>query len=1776
MLADYQVIFEPTLSISTRQTNEKILMKSTVDSYLSKCLLLDLEVGKNGKIFQIGAVYGDQEFERKDQRIDQSTLAELDHFADEAEILMGHNLLGHDLLILREQFPQLALLKKPVVDTLYLSPLAFPENPYHHLVKDYKLVKDSINSPVKDAHLAGRVFKDQWESFQQTDNENPDLLNFFFFCFSQHLKLYFTDHGGLSSVFNHWGKSPTVTLDDSLAIFIHQGLNYACPQALEKTGLQYLPTESASILAYCLAWLRISGGNSVIPPWVRHRFSEIPLIIKQLRNTPCGRYDCEFCSNNHSPEKKLKQYFNFDTFRDEPKAEDDTSLQRNIVLSGMQDQSILAILPTGGGKSLCFQLPALIRNQRTGQLTIIISPLQALMKDQVDNLGTLTGTISTGAIYGMLTPPERGEIMSRVRFGDIAILYLSPEQLRNQSVRTVISQREIGCWVFDEAHCLSKWGHDFRPDYLYVSRFIKEFAEEFNQPVPPIACFTATAKLDVIKEIIDHFRENLGQTIQLFQSSVERDNLNFEVQPITSGEKFDRIDQILTERLPADEGSAVIYTATKKAAEEISDFLGENGHNSTFFHAGIDAAIKRDILDQFVNGEVRIICATNAFGMGIDKEDVRLVIHADIPGSLENYLQEAGRAGRDLKDAECILLYNESDMESQFRLEKNSELSQKDITHILRGLRKSKRTRENEVVITAGELLRNEDLNVSFDSKESTADTKVKIAIAWLERAGYLERNQNQTWVFQGKPTVLDMVAARKKISQLNLQPQQEQTWIKIMGEIFNSKPDSGISADHVAEEAFPYETKSDVHTTQLSLTHSQQVFKILQQMVSAGLLEEGVLLSAYIKNKGARSSQKLLKELCFLENALIKLMQEEDPDSENGEWVDLHLIKISQSLKTQGYENTPQTIRLLLKCLSLDGKGLAGRKGSLIIKPISKERFRIKLQRNWKSLIETTRRRHIASEIILTTLQQKISSTGSNPEQVQVEFSCNDLIDHLKADTELGGIIEDYLALVDRCLTYLHDQKIITLQNGLAVFRQAMRINLLPQNQKKRYNKGDYQPLSHHYQERIFQIHVMGEYARLGMEKFKQALKLVLDYFTIDKQSFFRKYFAGREAELMNPTLIETHQKIVENLNNQQQQEIVTSSLDENALILAGPGSGKTRVIVHRCAYLLSVERVDPTSILILCFNRNAAIALKKRLFDLVGKDARRVTVLTYHSLAMKLAGRSFAVDSTQFRPDEINFDELIQDAVELLTGKVQILGIEADDQRDSLLSGYQFILIDEYQDIDQVQYNLISAITGRKLADIDEKISIMAVGDDDQNIYSFRGANVKYIRKFQEDYQVQKSNKKTAVFKAVKLYHMVENYRSSGHIIQAANALIKNNRDRMKTDFPIQIDQKRKDRSPGDHWTQYDPISKGRVQVMEMGTQAEQATVIIDEIERFRQLDTALEWSDFAVLSRIKADLPTLRVHCEKRNIPVAWTMDKKNSPPLHRIREIDSFLTDLKQKPKAIKSGSELLEKFRSNKTVDHQNVWHQLTVEILKDHMTNTQDGRLPVQFFIDYLYETLAEYRKETKIGNGIFLSTVHSAKGMEFPHVFITDSGWDYSNNKNSSEEERRLFYVAMTRAKQTLSLIKNNSKFHPHLNRLDGAFLTTRTAKYRAESTEDNLNICYELLGLKDIFLGFAGGFSKNSDIHRNLAKLQMGDKVSFQVNESEIFIQDQSRNIIAKLSKSACTQWRDKIPRLKKATVFAMITRYREDEERAYQRFIRTDKWELPMIEVVVLSNS
>ena len=273
---------------------------------------LDLETNENGEIFAIGAVFKDKTFQRKAPFDIRRALAELDDFAGDAVYLLGHNLLRHDLPVCRAIAPDLKFLNKPVVDTLFLSPLAFPENPYHRLVKDYKLVRDSLNDPLADARLAISLFQDQWVALQE-QQQHFGILSFYHYVFSGDQQF-----SGLQQALIAMGAEP-IQASKAFDCFKRLTQGRVCDTAFNKVVLRYLPDpQKRPALAYCLAWLRVAGGNSVLPPWVRLEFHDVAPILSQLRDIPCNKPECSYCAQTHDPVSQLERYFGFPAFRPQP------------------------------------------------------------------------------------------------------------------------------------------------------------------------------------------------------------------------------------------------------------------------------------------------------------------------------------------------------------------------------------------------------------------------------------------------------------------------------------------------------------------------------------------------------------------------------------------------------------------------------------------------------------------------------------------------------------------------------------------------------------------------------------------------------------------------------------------------------------------------------------------------------------------------------------------------------------------------------------------------------------------------------------------------------------------------------------------------------------------------------------------------------------------------------------------------------------------------------------------------------------------------------------------------------------------------------------------------------------------------------------------------------------------------------------------------------------------------------------------------------------------
>ncbi|WP_337865914.1 RecQ family ATP-dependent DNA helicase [Ignavibacterium sp.] len=422
----------------------------------------------------------------------------------------------------------------------------------------------------------------------------------------------------------------------------------------------------------------------------------------------------------------LKEFFGYDSFR---------PLQEEIILEILKGENVIAVLPTGAGKSVCYQIPALIAEN----YSIVISPLIALMKDQVDSLNKKKEIAAF--INSTLEWIEIEKILNETAFGKNKLLYVAPERLESKEFAERLKSMKPSYLFVDEAHCISEWGHNFRPSYTKLKSFI-----EFTG-IKKVSAFTATATPEVVQDII----KQLGiKNPKVIVKGFERENIAVSVIKISK--KREKLLEILnTHQRPV-----IIYVSSRKKAESLNEYLNLNKIKSDYYHAGLNNFIRRKIQEEFIAGKIPIIIATNAFGMGIDKSDIRTVIHYDIPGSIENYYQEIGRAGRDGKPSSAILLFDEKDLQIHKYFIESAYPKKEFIQQIYAGICDFSQ-------VAVGSLPdKNIPINRDFLNlylKQNLSSGLLHSALTYLESAGYLKVNStfisNDTIKFLIEPNKL-------------------------------------------------------------------------------------------------------------------------------------------------------------------------------------------------------------------------------------------------------------------------------------------------------------------------------------------------------------------------------------------------------------------------------------------------------------------------------------------------------------------------------------------------------------------------------------------------------------------------------------------------------------------------------------------------------------------------------------------------------------------------------------------------------------------------------------------------------------------------------------------------------------------------------------------------------------------------------------------------------------------------------------------------------------
>lgn len=1567
----------------------------------SNYAIIDIEVGlSDQKIHDIGALKPDG------STFHQSSKEKLYNFLGNVDYVCGHNIIHHDAKYLFIERSNKWLL----VDTLYISPLLFPERPYHKLVKDDKLISSQINNPVNDCIKAKELLLDEIERWHSLP-EKARLI------FASLLKGDINFEGFLSMVDAEYIQSG---LQD-LVIDVYS--DKICQHADINKLIKHYPCE----LAYALALIGTTDYHSITPGWVLYNFPKVEYVVRLLRNTICSE-GCDYCNTQLKVTTNLKNLFGYDSFR----TYDGEPLQERAAQAAVDGKSLLAIFPTGGGKSITFQLPALMSGRSVHGLTVVISPLQSLMKDQVDNLSD-RGITDAVTINGLLDPISRALSIQRVLDGNASLLYISPEMLRLKTIEKILLARHVVRFVIDEAHCFSSWGQDFRVDYLYIGKFIQTYQHTKKCSPIPISCFTATAKQKVIQDICDYFRQTLNLNLELFASTASRKNLHYSVIHVDSeSDKYLKLRDLIAES----NCPTIVYASRTKRTLEIAQKLTRDGYRALPFNGRMKSDEKIANQEAFMSNQVSIIVATSAFGMGVDKKDVGLVIHYDISDSLENYVQEAGRAGRDLSiNARCYVLYGDNDLDKHFILLNQTKLSISEIQQVWKAVKFLTKARMS-VCCSALEIAR----QAGWDDSVSDIETRIRIAISVLEQSGYLIRGNNVPHVYATGITVKNMEEARERISSSAIFDKEDiESAVRIIKSLISKKY---ISKAQNAEA----ESRIDYLADILGLS-KRAVISIIERMRQEGILADSKDISAYMQNtdNSLRKSRLLLEQFGRLERYILSHI----PD----DYLQISYKQLNNDAITDGISiSKEKDIRTLLNFLTV--------KGYTYKKESNADYMVLCRHADMDSTIRRLEKRINISKFTVDWLYHIASQADKeNGTDQAIQFSVVELLNDIKTKSEsrFGYLDDIQLEDVEESLLYLSKIGALKLEGGFLVLYNTMDITRLKDN-KSRYKQDDYRMLNDFYRLKVQQIHIVGEYANLMVKDYTAAQQYVLDYFQMDYRKFISKYFKGYRIHEIQRNITPQKYNQLFSLLSSKQMEIISDKNSRCIVVGAGPGSGKTRVLVHKLASLLMLEDVKHEQLLMLTFSRAAATEFKQRLMQLIGNAAHFVEIKTFHSYCFDLLGRIGSLEES---------NNVVADAAEMI--------LRGDVEPNKI--GKTVLVIDEAQDMGAEEYSLVRALMANN-----EEMRVIAVGDDDQNIYDFRGSDSGHMFNLAQE-------------QGSTLMEMTENYRSSLSIVEFSNGFLKYINNRIKSTPIISM---RKERG----WVEvirhkskymYQPLIESLMLNYSNGTSCvltqtnEEAAIIAASLRKRNihcKLIQSLDGFRFCYLAEI--------------SYFIKYISTRINTPLI-----TDSLWEEAKEKT---------FSKYSNSKCLKYVKRCAELFEQTNKSKYFNDLK---------EYVFESSIEDFCNIS-GSDIVVSTIHKAKGREFDDVYIL-----ISDKYTKDDELMRRYYVGFTRAKNRLFIHTDGDTFtHLSANR--------KIVDSREYDMPEEVVL---QLSHKDVNLGFFKG------IKQDVLALRSGDTLLYH---DAFLCNPTSGRPVAKLStkmqKTLCV-WEEKGYKVKSATVSFIV---------------------------------
>ena len=1203
----------------------------------------------------------------------------------------------------------------------------------------------------------------------------------------------------------------------------------------------------------------------------------------------------------------------------------------------------LGLLPTGGGKSLCFQFPALLLSKYQRALTVVVSPLQALMEDQVMNLRlSLPGWAERAAFLASSQgPTEQRKVLEGVWEGRIDLLYVSPERLRNAGLQRLLRHRLPALWVLDEAHTLSQWGMDFRPDFLRLPQVIREVHEGHAPPLLSFVTATATRKViqDLETQFVGKLQAVLGRPMRRVPDVAAfqwRPEIHTEVREVPQGERLPLITELLSSR--AGQGLAIVYVRSRALTESFAAALETAGLRAAAYHARIPSAQKLRVLQAFKDGALDVVVATNAFGMGIDRAGIHTVIHAGPPSAPESYLQEIGRVARQPGErGHALMLWEERDFLNAFRLESQGRIggpkALKDCWDLVKKrLDLSPAARWVSSLEFAGALPQE-------DPEELT--TQARVALFALEAYSLTREGEQQ-------PARL-----RMRLNESTAAPGVEALPLLDLLRARGHQPGDSVELD-VRETAL------------LAGLRLPKVVTAARQLVRSGHANW-----AYPVALRARRGARGRLDACAASLRALVAHLRAHPEADLGR---LNLQPVEEDLRRRLRQANLLTALRVLQALDVAQHRRDA--FSVALTPVL-EGARLE---TWLADAEE---RFVGVQALASEL---ITQLAALPAGETLELNAADL--DARFEAELGGL---------DALEALYAVQFLGLANVARGESEFGGVFYLQRGDRKIYNKAAYTPLEGHYEGRARRLHVMRHLLQQPDEA--RRAELLGEYFTLPLETYCQRHLPFPEAA-GSPQIPEYRERILGGLSEAQRQ-VVTDDESRAILVLAGPGSGKTRTIVHRVANLVALRDVNPERVLVLAYNRTAVAEIRERLSALIGGSGRQVEVLTFHGLARKLTNLSER-DAPRELPAEARFTWLIEQAVAHLRENP---------------APYQYVLVDEYQDIKGAEYDLVTLLASFDRTgapgqgeddDREQPGFLVAVGDDDQNLYTFQGANIEFIHRFRQDYDIQGD----------KVVPLLANYRSRPRIVAAANAFI-------GTALPAELRLKGEDQkvvSVRD--------GEGQVRVGRYTQRYHAALGVASEVRRL--MDAGGQAHEVAVLTRNWDHLNEVQHALREAGVPYQLYNVHDQLRPAgsligNALRERLASTPDL-----AVPDAHAALEALRRDLGLsDRDRAWSALLAAT--EGMKGLTQGSLALR---------LDAARPLAR--GGVVLSTFHSAKGSEFDHVFVLSEGMR-SHGRTPPVDDTRALYVALTRARESVTLLRREGDCHPAL--LSAAFQDALTS---------------------------------------------------------------------------------------------------------------------------------